>query len=243
MLAYYPEIDAGVIVETNAPENTAAFAARVADAFFGDRFESQDAPVADASAPHADFDDGLFDDYVGRYALDIAPSFVLAFRRDGDGGYLTQATGQGELEIVPTSDSTFVLTAVEAGVTFHRDADGVVRSATLHQNGDNRATKLGVDPQAEAEPTDLNDYVGRYDSDELQVRYVLAVADGALTVQVPGVADAFAARETEPDTFVATAYGGFPITLSFVRGPDGVVTGFDADAAGRTRDVRFDRAD
>ncbi len=244
MVEVFPEIGAGVIVEFNAPESAPSFAGRVARAFFQDRF-GQDAETdgPDDGPPAVAFDDALFDDYAGRYALDVAPDFVLAFRRDGDGGYLTQATGQGELEIVPTSDSTFVLTAVEAGVTFHRDPDGVVRSATLHQNGDNRASKLDVEPMADAAPVDLGDYAGRYLSDELATTYTLTVEDGALVARIPGVADAFPGRETTPDTFVVTAYGGFPITLSFRRDASGTVTGFDADAAGRTRDVGFERVE
>ncbi|MGB3543580.1 serine hydrolase [Rubrivirga sp.] len=238
MLMYFPEIDAGVIVEFNGPDDATGFATRVARAFFEDRFVEDDG-AADSDLEAADFDDDLFDDYAGRYALDIAPGFVLEFRR-GDGGYLTQATGQGPLEILPTSDSTFVLTAVEAGVTFHRDADGVVRSATLHQNGDNRATKQDVEPMATAEPTDLGDYAGRYYSDELQVVYVLALEDGDLVTRVPGVADAFPSRLTTDDTVVVTAYGGFPITLDFDRDASGAITGFVADGGGRTRNVQFD---
>ena len=160
---FFPEIGVGVVVQTNSPADVSALAVRVADAFFADRFETDAAPDDAASGPTAvAFDDALFDDYVGRYALDVAPAFVLTFRRDGDGGYLTQATGQGELEIVPTSDSTFALTAVEAAITFHRDRDGVVRSATMHQGGDNRATRLDVEPLAEAPAVDLAAYAGRY---------------------------------------------------------------------------------
>ncbi len=136
-----------------------------------------------------------------------------------------------------------MLTAVEAGVTFHRDADGVVRSATLHQNGDNRATKLDVEPAAEAAPTDLEAYSGRYYSDELEVGYRLVLEDGELVVRIPGIADAIPTRETERDTVIASAYGGFPITMTFERDASGAVTGFQADAAGRTRNVAFERVD
>lgn len=242
MVMVFPEIDAGVIVEFNGPEDATGVATQIAREFFQDRFVA-DAPAETPAVEGADFEDALFDDYVGRYALDIAPAFVLEFRRGADGGYLTQATGQGALEIVPTSDSTFVLTAVEAGVTFHRDADGVVRSATLHQNGDNRASKLGVEPLADAEPVDLEAYSGRYLSDEIQTVYTLAVEDGALVAHLPGVADALPARQTAADTFVVSAFGGFPITLAFERDATGAVSSFDADAAGRTRNVRFDRVE
>ena len=243
MVAYYPELDAGVIVEFNGPEDAAAVADQVARAFFNDRFvEDEPAEVAAGPQPVA-FDDARFDDYAGRYALDVAPGFVLEFRRDGDGGYLIEPTGQPASEVVPVSDSTFASTIVEARVTFHRDPDGVVRSATLHQNGDNRATKLDVEPTADVEPVDLSDYAGRYVSDELETVYVLAVEDGALVARLPGVADAFPARATTPDTFVVTVYGSYPVTLAFDRDASGAVAGFRVDSGGRTRDVRFDRVD
>ena len=251
MVTVFPEIGAGVIVEFNGPEDASGAASRVARAFFEDRFldappdsatEAATDPEGIAASEEVDFDDVLFDDYAGRYALDVAPDFVLAFRR-GDGGYLIEPTGQPASEVVPVSDSTFASTVVEAKVTFHRDPDGVVRSATLHQNGDHRATKLDAEPTADAEPVNLEDYAGRYVSDELETVYTLSVEDGALTAHLPGVADSFPARQTTADTVVVTAYGGFPITLAFDRDAAGAVTGFRADAGGRTRDVRFERVD
>ena len=241
MVTFFPELHAGVIVEFNGPEDAGATASRVARAFFGDRF-LDDAP-APADAPAAAtgsvaFDDALFDAYAGRYALDVAPDFVLAFRRGDDGRYLIEPTGQPASEVVPVSDSTFASTIVDARVTFHRDPDGVVRSATLHQNGDHRATKLGA---ADAAPVRLEDYAGRYVSDELGVVYRLAVEDGALVARLPGVPEPFPARATGPDTFVVAVYGGFLITLACDRDAEGSVTGFRADAGGRTRDVRFER--
>lgn len=238
-LAFYPDLGAGVIVEFNAPENMDAFADQVAAAFFADRFRQPDAGPAVAAPDAVAFDDGLFDDYVGRYALDVAPAFVLAFRRGGDGGYLTQATGQGELEIVPTSDSTFVLTAVEAGVTFHRDADGVVRSATLHQNGDNRATKLDV-AAADAAPPDLGAYAGRYVSDELEAVYTLAVEDGELVAHLPRMTGPVPVTRPGADVLVVS-YNDLPVRLSVTRDAAGAVTGFTADAGGRARGIRFVR--
>lgn len=241
MVLLLPEIGAGVIVELNTQEDADGIALQIVEEFFGDRFPEAPAPDSESETEPVAFDDGLFDDYAGRYALDAAPDVVLEFRRGDGGGYLTQATGQAALDILPTSDSTFALAAVEASVTFHRDADGVVRSATLHQNGDNRATKQDVAPMAEAAPVALADYAGRYASDELQVSYRLAVEEEALVVYFPNRPEPEPARSTTADTFMVSL-DGFPITLAFDRDRSGAVSGFDADAAGRTRDIRFERA-
>ena len=236
--ALFPELDAGVIVLTNSSADVEGLAARTIRAFLPEAFEAPDAPEPADEAPEtaaADFDDALFDDYAGRYAMDAMTSFVLEFRRDGEGGYLTQATGQGELEILPTSDSTFTLTAVEAGVTFHRDADGVVRSATLHQNGDHRASRLDIEPAAEARPLVLADFAGRYWSAELDAGYTLAVADGELVATRPRADDETLAHVR--DDLFSFRPG---ITVTFERDAAGAVTAFVMDG-GRTRDIRFDR--
>lgn len=235
---FFPELDAGAIVLTNSPADVDALAAQVVEAFFEDRFpDDGDAPGEPAAdGPEAvAFDDALFDDYAGEYALDVAPDFVLAFRRDDAGGYLTQATGQPAVEIVPVSDSTFALTVVEASVTFHRDADGVVRSATLHQNGAHRATKLGVEPMAEAEPLDLTAYAGRYVSPTLEAFYTLSVEDGELVATNLRDPEGQAFRHTTGDTFMSG-----PFTVAFERDASGAVVAFTVDA-GRARDLRFER--
>ncbi len=235
--AFVPELDFGVIVLTNSPADVDALAGRVAEAFFEDRIpDGSDEPAAEAGGPEAvDFDDALFDDYAGEYALDVAPDFVLAFRRDGAGGYETQATGQPAAPIVPVSDSTFAVTVVDASVTFRRDADGVVRSATLHQNGEHRATKLGVEPLEAAAPLALDDYVGRYVSPTLEAFRTISVEDGELrasSLRFPGGQEL---RHTTGDTFMA---GGF--TVAFERDASGAVVAFTVDA-GRARDLRFER--
>ncbi|PAP75273.1 serine hydrolase domain-containing protein [Rubrivirga marina] len=235
--AFVPELDFGVIVLTNSPADVDALAGQVAEAFFEDRIpDGSDEPAAEADGPEAvDFDDALFDDYAGEYALDIAPDFVLAFRRGDDGGYVTQATGQPEAPIVPVSDSTFAVTVVDASVTFHRDADGVVRSATLHQNGDHRATKLGVEPAEAAEPIDLDDYVGQYASATLEAFRTIEVEDGELRASSLRFPEGQALRHTTGDTFMAGAF-----TVAFERDASGAVVAFTVDA-GRARDLRFER--
>ena len=234
--AFSPDLDFGVIVLTNSPADVDALAGRVAEAFFEDRIPDGGPEPEGAGGPEAvAFDDALFDAYAGRYALDIAPNFVLAFRRDGAGGYATQATGQPEVEIVPVSDSTFALTVVEASVTFHRDIDGVVRSATLHQSGDHRATKLDVEPLADAEPLDLAAFEGRYVSPTLESFLTLTAEDGALVATSLRNPEGQALRHTTGDTFMVG-----PFTAAFERDADGAVVAFTVDA-GRARDLRFER--
>jgi hypothetical protein len=74
----------------------------------------------------------IFDGYVGSYQL--APNFVLAVRRDGD-HFITQATGQGPVEIFPEGDHDFFAKVVDAQITFLTDSQGRATELILHQNG------------------------------------------------------------------------------------------------------------
>ncbi|MDE2653619.1 MAG: serine hydrolase [Gemmatimonadota bacterium] len=243
-LVYYPEINAGVTVQSNHAQFGSNVAFELAAQFFEDAMEVEE-DDAGAEGDEADaernfdpdaYDPEHFDEFVGRYALDAAPSFILTFTREDDTFY-AQATGQQRLEIVPTSDSTFSLLAVEASITFLRGEDGAVNGAILHQNGDQRATRLADDGAAEEwAPTteDLADFAGRFYSEELETFYDLAVEEGELVMNqrrlgrvplTPGDEDSFSG-------------GGF--SFAFERDRNGEVIGFYLSNV-RTRDVRFGR--
>lgn len=81
----------------------------------------------------------LLDEYAGRYEL--SPDFILAVRREG-AGLIVQATGQPAFRVFPSSDIDFFYKAVEASLTFHRDASGKVSRLVLHQNGEHDARRL-----------------------------------------------------------------------------------------------------
>ena len=243
-LVYYPEINAGVTVQSNHAQFGSNVAFELAAQFFEDAMEVEEDDAGaggDEADAERDFDPDAydpedFDEFVGRYALDAAPTFILTFTREDDTFYV-QATGQQRLEIIPTSDSTFSLLAVEASITFLRGEDGAVNGAILHQNGDQRATRLADDGAAEEwAPTteDLADFAGRFYSKELETFYDLAVEEGELVMRqrrlgrvplTPGDEDSFSG-------------GGF--SFAFERDRNGEVIGFYLSNV-RTRDVRFGR--
>jgi serine-type D-Ala-D-Ala carboxypeptidase/endopeptidase len=84
-------------------------------------------------------DPAQLDTYVGTYTL--APTASIDISRAGDQLYL-QVTGQGKLPLYAETDTEFFLSAVDAQITFERDASGKVTHLVLHQNGlDTRAEK------------------------------------------------------------------------------------------------------
>lgn len=256
MLAYYPGIDAGITTQSNHASFNSNLAFRLAEAFFGDAMEPEEGLTADAFDPES-YDPEEFDDFVGRYALDAAPAFILTFTRDGETLY-TEATGQPQIEIEPTSDSTFALTVVEASVVFHRDADGSVEGLTLNQAGQQQhATRLADEESTESwEPgrEDLQDFEGRYYSDELESFFTVALEEpeeGDVTESADdeagdeGSAPRLVLRHRRLDDAPLTpgdrdTFSGGALTLSFERDRNGTVLAFYL-SNGRTRDVRFQR--
>jgi hypothetical protein len=96
-------------------------------------------------------------------------------------------------------------------------------------------TTVFVEVAAAPSSAALQDYVGTYASDELDVKLTIALKDGQLVLR-RRPADEFALRPVYPDDYEAPSIG----TLRFDRDPSGRVTGF-AIFAGRVRNVRFVR--
>lgn len=79
-----------------------------------------------------EIDPAVLPDYVGEYQL--GPEFNLSVTTE-NGRLFVQASGQGRLEVLPESETTFFSGDVDAQISFERDADGKVSGLVLHQNG------------------------------------------------------------------------------------------------------------
>ena len=236
-LAYYPEINAGITVQSNHARFDSNIAFRIAGLFFENEMDPE---KEEGAAEVGDFDPAAydsedFDEMVGSYALDNAPEFILTFSREGDELYI-QATGQSRLEILPTSDSTFALSAVEASLTFHRDSDGGIEGATLNQNGQQHATRLEGYEAWEPAIDYLVGFEGRYFSEEIETFYTVRVEEAKLVMHQRRMGSIDLTPEKE-DTFSAPA---IEFSISFERDRNSQVIGFYL-SNGRTRDVRFER--
>jgi hypothetical protein len=239
MLAYYPDINAGITVQSNhAGFNSGGVAGRLAEAFFGDAMEPEKqkpAAVAAAFDPKS-YDPKTFDQFAGRYALDANPGVVLTFSRKGDSLFV-QATGQPQVTITPRSDSSFAVPIANVSATFHKNAAGKVDGLSLNEGGQNRhATRLDGEAAKAWTPTtkELTAFEGRFYSEELETFYTITLTRDTLVVRQRRLDDA-KLRPGEKDRF---AGGG--LNFEFERDRNGEVIGFYV-ANGRTRDVRFER--
>jgi CubicO group peptidase (beta-lactamase class C family) len=164
MLAYYPDEKLTVAVLGNlngrAPQEIAQDLGALAQG------ETVMLP-SERKAVH--FDPKIFDRYIGDYAL--APNFIMKVTREGD-RFLTQATGQGQVEIFPENDHEFFAKVVNAQITFVTDNQGRATALILHQGGaDHRAPRVeGVAAamapeehnEVHVDPKIFDGYVGSY---------------------------------------------------------------------------------
>jgi len=77
-------------------------------------------------------DPAVLDGYAGQYQL--APDFIISFVREGD-RFMTQATRQPKFEVFAENETEFFLQAVDAQITFVRNAYGKADRIVLHQGG------------------------------------------------------------------------------------------------------------
>lgn len=133
-IARYPDDKVCVIVLSNVENANAARVSRDLEAMvLGDTYELPRERVA------IKLDPAIYDAYVGVYEL--RPGFNLTVTREGD-KLITQATGQGKLEVFPESETKFFLRMIDAQITFVKGSDGKVTHLILHQGGDRTARKI-----------------------------------------------------------------------------------------------------
>lgn len=227
---FYPELNTGVIILTNHNGVSGSIYNDALSIIFP---ETEEDSVAEELAPELLSDGDVLDDYIGEFALDAAPGFVLTFTREDD-ELIGQGSGQPPFATVATSDSTFTIVGVDAALTFHREADGSVNHLTLHQNGNHRATRKA----SEKSPSwNAADFVGRYFSVEAETFYEIVQDEEGIAIDHRRFADPLELTYSQEDTFSSMATG---FILNFERDDDGNVTGFYVNF-GRTTDVWFEK--
>jgi CubicO group peptidase (beta-lactamase class C family) len=161
-LAYYPAEKLTVVVLANlngaAPEEIAADLHTIA--------EGRTVVLA-SERKVVKIDPKIFDGYVGSYQL--APNFILKITREGD-RFITQATGQGQVEIFPEGDHDFFAKVVNAQITFVTNSQGRATELILHQGSrDQHAPRVEgatAEPkerkEIQVDPKLFEGYVGNY---------------------------------------------------------------------------------
>lgn len=167
--------------------------------------------------------DDVLSGYTGRYQLNRQVFFNVKKAEDH---LQVQLTGQPYLDIYPESEEKFFYRAVEAQISFQRDAVGKTISLVLHQNGLNQKAKKISDTApkervtVEVDPKLYDLYAGKYELAP-NVFFTVKRQEDRLLVQLTGQAflEVFPASETE------FFYRAVDARLTFVKNAQSEVTG------------------
>ena len=226
--AYFPEIDCGVFISSNHPSFSREVWNDIADAFFGELLDAEEAPAAQKTAPTTGPTAAQLEAITGKYQF-VGASLVIEYTVE-NGRLYGQATNQPRFALDATSDSTFSFVGVPASVTFHYEADGSVKRGMHHQGGNSPIKRL--------EPVEMTDeekraYTGRYFMEELETVYTVTLRDGKLMMEHVRY-DPFELTHRSGDEFTGGIW--FMTDVKFYRDPNGEISGFTA-SNGRTRGV------
>ena len=242
-LFYFPEINAGAVaMSNNASFDSYDIARKMAELFFEEEMEPEEKAEVEAEGEGEEGDeeegsvvvpDQVLESYAGDYLLkDVG--FVLSFSIKDEELKLT-TEGQPETRMIPLSQTKFRYEGIEASIEFKTDAQGKVTGAVHTQGGQDIECERV--PPYDPGPEVLQEYLGRYLSNELETFYTLELQDSTLVVLI---------RNTEPvklDALKEDIYKGnvyFLTEVKFMRDAGGTVTGFEA-SNGRTKGIRFER--
>jgi hypothetical protein len=146
---------------------------------------------------------------------------------------MAQPTGQSKTELVPESETRFVVRTINAELTFERDDKGKVNRFTLRQ-GTQTGLATRIEPFA-PDAAALGEYTGDYYSDELGTVYSFVVKDGKLIAQHRRHND-ITMTPTVVDQFAGNMW--FFGRVAFTRDTEKRITGFKL-SGGRVRNLRF----
>jgi CubicO group peptidase (beta-lactamase class C family) len=237
MLLYYPEIDAAVVTLSNHGGFPGSIARKTAEAFFAEQMEPEEADaVEDASVEavaESATDAAAFEPFAGKYEFEDFPGIVIEVSLM-EGQVMIRPPGEDPLPVSPTSATTLSLPP-DTSIEFHPNASGEADSLTWHSTRDLVAHRLD---DWSPTPEDLDEYVGRYFSEELGTFYAVEKAENGLIIAHSRLDDIELTPKVK-DTFSCS---DVLAEVAFSRNDEGALTGLMASNI-RTRDVWFERAD
>ncbi|NIN72257.1 MAG: serine hydrolase [Gemmatimonadetes bacterium] len=232
----FPEEDFIVVVLSNLGDfSSSSMARRVADVYLADRLQDEEPEPAiepESEPPAVEVDPAIYDDYAGDYQ--IGTEVVKVFR-EGDRLW-TQGADGPRLELVPESETRFLVPDRDVYVTFERDEAGEVYRF-IASEGDETVEAHRIEPFA-PEQVGLEEYTGEYYSEELGATYTLVVRDDSL-VATHVRHDPIPLTPSAPDAFSGDTW--FFREVEFERDADGSITGFRV-TSGRVRGLLFIRS-
>lgn len=230
LVVYFPEQKFGVAALSNgAPVNVGDAVKKITDIYLEKELAARPAPAATpppVDGPAVALPAAMLGGYVGLYRL--GPGSYVRIRLDG-AALVSEVTREKPAALTPRSEREF--SAGREKIVFRRDASGKVEALEYRGRSAPR-----VDEPPSPQPSQLDEYVGDYESEELGTSYRVAAKAGALELQHRRHGTIPLARHWRDD-FGSSV--GFMNSVEFQRDGAGRVTGFVVNGNPRSRDIRF----
>jgi CubicO group peptidase (beta-lactamase class C family) len=231
-IVMFPEHELSVVVLSNfggfAPS---AKALQVAEVFLADVMPAGE---AEAAKKTVEVDPEVFEKYVGKYALETLGVLEILIEEDR---LMVLVIGQGQFELMPTSETEYFLEVAPVTVAFNVEDDGSVNSFAFNMGGQDVTGHRIQPPTLTAD--ELAAFVGDYFSEELGTTYSIVIEDGELVAKHRRHPDS-ALVQTDVDRFSGENW--WFSNLEFARDDEGSITGFKL-TGGRVRNLRFDKVE
>jgi CubicO group peptidase (beta-lactamase class C family) len=171
--------------------------------------------------------------YAGRYKLTEKMNVTV---RVSNGKILAQATGQGEFELFPESDTKFFAKVTPLTITFGDISGGKAGSFEIVQGDTRKAVRVDDFPIEVALPvTTLAQYAGTYRlTDAMNLK--VSVKDGKLRAQATGQDDFELFAESETKFFAKVVQ----LTIKFGDIKNGRAGSLELDQGGKLKAPRVD---
>jgi hypothetical protein len=143
------------------------------------------------------------------------------------------------VELVPESENRFVIQENQSRVVFERDRFGKAARLVVEHDGESQSAPRTTFLKPEELTKRIQDYIGKYYSDELETSYEVKVRDNELMVAHLRLGEAPLTAARSGDKFQGQAWFSFQVV--FTRDNAGMVTGFRLSTH-RTQNVLFQRA-
>ena len=219
-LGRFPDQNFSIIVFSNtAYFNAEWMAHRVVDIYLKDqqiiedKVDEQDPERANEKVVDGD----ILNSYVGEYEL--RPGFTIRVTKEND-QLFGKATGQANIRLIPITSTEFVVEGLDIQLEFVPGDAEKVDSVRVHQGGQiSEGLRL---PPFDKSDVNLQEYSGRFYSEELSTEYIFQIQEGKLIARHIRLSD-IKLTPTRKDLFSGDAW--FFSQIEFIRGDDNGIIG------------------
>lgn len=225
IISSYPEQKVTIILLSNNSDfNPNENANAIAKLFFKDKIEPEQKREDVSKLPTVNVDTLVLKKYTGSYQL--GSGWYVTFTLE-NGRIMVQANGEDKFPTDVKSDTVLWVPAYHSSVTFReiKDKAGALKYRNIIAP---RVIPLKVDP------SQLNQYVGTYYSEELETAYRFSVENGKLLAHHMRLGD----FTFESDLVVAEKFSSDNGTINFFKEDSKKIAGFRL-SNGRIKNILF----